>query len=129
MYSEFKAFLAKNNVMALAVAFIMGAAVGKLVSALVNDLIMPVVGAVLPSGDWRQITSQIGNAKFLLGDFAGTVLDFAIISFVVFLIGKALIKPAPTPDTKTCPACQEVIAAKATRCKYCTETLAKGAMA
>lgn len=129
MYSEFKAFLAKNNIMALAVAFIMGAAVGKLVSALVNDLIMPVVGAILPSGDWRQITFQAGNAKFLLGDFAGTVLDFAIISFVVFLIGKALIKPAPTPETKTCSACQEVIAAKATRCKYCTEVLAKGATA
>jgi large conductance mechanosensitive channel len=119
MYSEFKAFLQKYNVMALAIAFILGAAIGKVVTALVADLMMPIIGMAVPSGDWRQITVQAGTAKFLIGDFLGACLDFVIIAFVIFIIGKALVKPAPTPDTKACPECTEVIAAAAKRCKYC----------
>jgi large conductance mechanosensitive channel len=120
VYQEFKAFLQKYNVMALAIAFILGAAIGKVVSALVADMIMPLIGMAVPSGEWRQIAFQIGNAKFLVGDFMGSVLDFVIIAFVVFLIGKAFLKPTPTPETKACPECLEVIAAAAKRCKYCT---------
>jgi large conductance mechanosensitive channel len=123
MYQEFKAFLQKYNVMALAIAFILGAAIGKVVSALVTDLIMPIIGMAIPSGDWRQIAVQAGSAKFLIGDFAGAVLDFILIALVVFFIGKALLKPAPTPETKTCPACLEVIAKGATRCKHCTSAV------
>jgi len=123
MYQEFKAFLQKYNVMALAIAFILGAAIGKVVTALVTDLIMPIIGMAIPSGDWRQIAVQAGSAKFLVGDFAGSVLDFILIALVVFFIGKALLKPAPTPETKTCPACLEVIAKAATRCKHCTATV------
>src|SRR5258708_12475219 len=103
MYQEFKAFLQKYNVMALAIGFILGAAIGKVVSALVADMIMPLIGMAVPSGEWRQIAFQIGNAKFLVGDFMGSVLDFVIIAFVVFLIGKALLKPPPTSHPKTCP--------------------------
>jgi large conductance mechanosensitive channel len=124
MYSEFKAFLQKHNVMALAIAFILGAAVGKVVTALVTDLIMPFVGMVLPTGDWRSAYATAGNAKFLYGDFIGAIVDFVVIAFVVFMLGRALVKPAPTPETKTCPACTEVIASTARRCKYCTESLA-----
>jgi large conductance mechanosensitive channel len=123
MYQEFKAFLQKYNVMALAIAFILGAAVGKVVTALVTDMIMPLIGMAVPSGEWRQIAFQIGTAKFLIGDFIGSIVDFVIIALVVFLIGKALVKPAPTPDTKTCPECTEVIASAAKRCKYCTATV------
>jgi large conductance mechanosensitive channel len=123
MYQEFKAFLQKYNVMALAIAFILGAAIGKVVSALVADLIMPIIGMAIPSGDWRQIAVQAGSAKFLIGDFAGAVLDFILIALVVFMIGKAFLKPAPTPETKVCPACLEVIAKGATRCKHCTATV------
>jgi large conductance mechanosensitive channel len=121
MYTEFKAFLQKHNVMALAIAFILGAAVGKVVTALVNDLLMPIIGMAVPSGDWRQITLDVGNAKFLIGDFLGTVLDFIIIAFAVFVIAKMFLKPEPTPDTKMCPHCTEVIAKAASRCKYCTQ--------
>ena len=67
--------------------------------------------------------SGAGSAKFLVGDFAGAVLDFILIALVVFFIGKALLKPAPTPETKTCPACLEVIAKAATRCKHCTSAV------
>src|SRR5437868_6156547 len=123
MYQEFKAFLQKYNVMALAIAFILGAAIGKVVTALVNDLIMPIIGAAVPSGEYRQMTMQVGSVKFMVGDFLGNVVDFVIIAFIVFLIGKALIKPAPTPETKTCPECTEVIASAAKRCKYCTATV------
>ena len=119
MYQEFKAFLQKYNVMALAIAFILGAAIGKVVTALVTDLIMPLIGMAVPSGEWRQITFQIGTGKFLIGDFIGAIVDFVIIAFVVFVIGKALVKPAPTPETKTCPECTEVIASAAKKCKYC----------
>ena len=123
MHGEFKAFLLKNNVVSLAVAFILGAAVGKVVSALVADLIMPVVGMLSPSGEWRQIAWQLGGAKFLIGDFLGSVLDFLVVALVVFFIAKSLIKPEPTPETKTCPFCLEVLARAATRCKFCTQVV------
>jgi large conductance mechanosensitive channel len=123
MYGEFKAFLLKNNVMSLAVAFIMGAAVGKVVSALVADLIMPVLGIFAPGGEWRQLAFQIGGAKFLIGDFLGSVLDFVVVALVVFLMAKSLLKPAPTPETKSCPFCLEVVAKAATRCKFCTQAV------
>jgi large conductance mechanosensitive channel len=124
MVAEFRAFLLKHNVMAVAIGFILGAAVGKVVTALVTDLIMPIVGAFTPAGDWRTMTMQIGNATFLVGDFLGALLDFFIIAVVVFLIGKALLRPGPSPETKNCPACAEIIAKEARRCKYCTEVLA-----
>jgi large conductance mechanosensitive channel len=123
MYGEFKAFLLKNNVTSLAVAFIMGAAVGKMVSALVADLIMPVVGMLSAGGEWRQIAFQVGGSKFLIGDFLGSALDFLVVALVVFLITKSLLKPAPSPETKTCPFCLEAVAKAATRCKFCTQAV------
>ena len=125
MYKEFKAFLQKYNVMALAVAFILGAAVGKVVSALVTDLIMPIIGLVTPAVDWKQWFFTMGGQKFLIGDFFGALVDFIIIAFVVFIIGKMLLKPEPTPETKTCPHCLEVIASGASYCKYCTQPQTK----
>ena len=121
MITEFKAFLQKNNVMALAIGFILGAAVGKVVTATVNDLLMPIIGLAIPSGDWRQIAIPIRSSKLLVGDFLGAVLDFIIIAFAVFMIGKMFLKPEPTPDTKICPHCTEVVAKAASRCKYCTQ--------
>ena len=73
MVAEFRAFLLKHNVMAVAIGFILGAAVGKVVTALVTDLIMPIVGAFTPAGDWRTMTVQLGNATFLVGDFLGAL--------------------------------------------------------
>lgn len=95
MIGEFKAFLMKHGVIGLAVAVVIGGAVGKLVTALVNDLVMPIVGAFTPSGDWRQATWTVGNVKFGIGDFVGAFIDFVIISFVIFMIVKALIKEEP----------------------------------
>jgi len=97
MIGEFKAFLLKHGVIALAVAVVIGGAVQKLVAAIVADLIMPVIGALTPSGNWRTATVSIGRIKLGVGDFFGAVLDFLIIALVVFLIVKTLVKEQPAP--------------------------------
>jgi len=89
---EFVSFLNKNKVVGLAVAFIIGAAAAKLVSALVNDIIMPIIAVVIPGGDWRLATLDIGPVKLLVGDFAGALIDFVIIAFVIFIVVKYMVK-------------------------------------
>ena len=137
MWNEFKAFLLKTNAFALAVGVIIGAATGKVVSAIVTDLLMPIISLLIPSGSWREaeivLTSTTGpDGKPVVnairyGDFLGNLVDFAIIAFVVFLITKALLreKPAPagSPTTKTCPECKEAVAIEARRCKFCTTAI------
>ncbi len=99
MVGEFKAFLVKQGVLGLAVAVVIGGAITKLVAAIVADLIMPIVGAAVPAGDWRKAVVQIGNVKFMVGDFAGVVLDFLIVALVVFLMVRKLVKETP-PETE-----------------------------
>jgi large conductance mechanosensitive channel len=130
MVKGFKEFLLKNNVLALAVAVIVGGAVGKVVSSLAADVIMPVIGKMLPSGEWRSAKLVIGTSvgpdgkevinTINYGSFFGSVVDFIIIALVVYLITKALIKEAPAAPAKNCPRCKEAIAIDATRCKFCT---------
>jgi len=127
MLKEFKDFLLKQNALALAVAVIIGAAVSKVVSGIVDDLVMPIVGVLLPGGEWRnaQLTLS-GNNAIKYGDFAGRLIDFLIVSFVTFMILKTVLreKPKETPATKTCSYCLEVVPAAATRCRACTSQLA-----
>ena len=89
---EFMDFLNKFGVIGLAIAFIIGGAAGRLITALVADLLMPVVAVVIPGGDWRTTTFVVGPVKFLLGDFAGALIDFIIIALVVFMLSKQLSK-------------------------------------
>src|SRR5512143_3144693 len=105
MIKGFKEFLFKNNVLALAVAVIVGGAVGKVVTSLAQDIIMPVVSPLLPSGEWRTAQIMIGKAAVKWGSFLGNVVDFLIIAFIVYLMTKALIKEPAPPPTKTCPRC------------------------
>ena len=133
MVSEFLAFLRKTNALALAVAVIIGAAIGKVVTSVVGDLLMPVVGLFVGGGDWRSWTIPLKTApdgKVLTalgaGSFLGAVVDFVIIALFVFMVTKSLLReqPAPAgPPTKTCGACGEAVLAKATRCKHCTSAL------
>jgi len=126
----FIAFLRQTNALALAVAVIIGAAVGKVVTSLVSDILMPVISLMMPAGDWREAKIALSHKpdgavdKALgIGPFAGTVIDFVIIAFVVYLITKSLLKPAPAPpgpEMKTCPQCLEMIPAAAKRCRACT---------
>ncbi len=91
MWAEFKEFIGKAGVLGLAIGFIMGTAIGKVVTALVQDLIMPIPGGFVPGGDWKKaiISVPIGNGmNFGVGDFIGTIIDFGIIAFVIFMIAK-----------------------------------------
>jgi large conductance mechanosensitive channel len=90
--SEFKEFLNEYKVVGLAVAFIMGAAVTALVKSLVDSIIMPIVGVVLPSGDWQTAVLEVGPAKLAVGAFLAAFLNFVIIAFVVFMIAKMVLK-------------------------------------
>ncbi|MFH0922496.1 MAG: MscL family protein [Candidatus Micrarchaeota archaeon] len=94
--AEFSEFLKKYQVLGLAVAFIIGAASTKLVTALVNDIVMPMVGVLVPGGDWRASIFQVGPVKFLIGDFVGALIDFIIIALVVFLMVKFIMKEEAT---------------------------------
>jgi large conductance mechanosensitive channel len=119
---EFKEFLLKQNALALAVGVIVGAAMGRVVSGIVDDVIMPVVGLVLPGGDWRNAQVVLsGNNAIKYGDLAGRIIDFAIVAAVVFAILKLVLeKPPPPETTKTCAQCLETIPVLAKRCRACT---------
>lgn len=133
MWREFVEFLTKTNALALAVAVIMGAAIGKVVSSVVGDLLMPVVGLFVGGGEWRAWSIPLKTAPdgkvlsaLAVGSFLGVVVDFAIIALFVFVITKALLKERPAPPgpaMKTCGACGESILARATRCRYCTSSV------
>ena len=93
---EFMEFLMKYQVIGLAVAFIIGAAATKMVTAAVNDIIMPVIAVLIPGGDWKKTELMLGPIKLLVGDFAGAIIDFIIIALVVFLIVKFMMKEDAT---------------------------------
>jgi large conductance mechanosensitive channel len=124
MLRDFKAFLMKDNFVALAIAVVLGAAVGKVVQAIVDDFIMPIVGAVTPSGDWAKATWDVGSMKFGAGNFVSVLINFIIVAFVVWRIAKLIEKPTPAPaPVKTCQYCRKEIDAAATRCPHCTSQL------
>jgi large conductance mechanosensitive channel len=129
MLKEFQEFLMKTNALALAIGVIIGAAVGKVVGSLVSDVLMPVIGLVIPGGAWRDTkwvlsTNADGTPANAVtyGQFFGNLIDFVIIAFVVFMITKALLKPAPAapaPPTKECPECLETLPKAARKCRAC----------
>jgi large conductance mechanosensitive channel len=124
MWREFKAFILRENVLALAVAVVLGAAVGKVVTAVVDDFVMPIVGAVTPGGAWQKATFDVGPVKFGVGDFLSALLNFLIIGFVVWRISKAFLPPPPAgPITKPCPYCKMAVDPQASRCPHCTSDL------
>ena len=134
MWREFREFLLKQNALALAVGVIIGAAAGRVVTSLVADLLMPVISLVMPHGDWQAakivLSQTVGpDGKPVVnsinyGAFLGTVLDFIVVAFVVFMIVRSLLKPSPAAPVKTCPFCKEIVPADASKCKACTSQLA-----
>ncbi len=129
MLKEFREFLLKTNALALAVGVIIGGAVGKVVSSLVADILMPIISLGIPGGSWREAkfvlkTNPDGTVAtaITIGNFLGTVVDFVIIGFCIFILTRILLKPepaAPGPPMKTCPECKEVIPADARKCRAC----------
>ena len=125
MWKEFKAFLIKENVLALAIAVVVGGALNTLVTAMVEDFIMPVVAATTPDPSSWQTAEVPGPIPFKVGHFGAALLNFLIVGFVAWRISKAFIRPSPSvaPATKPCPFCKMAIDATATRCSHCTSQL------
>ncbi len=142
MFKEFKEFIMRGSVLDLAIGVIIGGAFGKIVSSLVNDIIMPPIGMLLGKVNFADLyinlsgtdypslaaAQEAGAPTLNYGMFLNSILEFIIIALVIFLIVKQvnrMSKPkvAAEPTTKTCPFCQSEIAIKATRCPNCTSEL------
>ncbi|CAG0951154.1 Large-conductance mechanosensitive channel [Anaerolineae bacterium] len=128
MFEEFKKFVMRGNVLDLAIAVIIGGAFGKIVTSLVGDLLMPLIGLLLGGVDFSSLAIMVGEAEIKYGAFIQSIVDFLIIAFVIFLIVRAAnrvtAKPAPVaPTTKDCPYCLSKIPLKATKCAYCASSL------
>jgi large conductance mechanosensitive channel len=123
LWNEFKAFAVKGNVIDLAVAFVIGAAFSKIVNALVEGIVMPLIGKALPSLSWK--TYEVGGVQ--VGALLGAVIDFFIVALVLFLVvvkvmgtvKKMRHEDPPDPTTKKCTECLEEIPLLARRCRAC----------
>ena len=146
MFKEFREFIARGNVIDLAVAVVIGAAFGKIVTSLVEGVVMPPIGLVLGKVDFASLFYVLDSTKgvpvsladakakgvpvIAYGQFINDVINFLIIAFVIFLIVKAYNRlkskqaTDAAPTTKDCPYCLSTIPLKATRCKDCTAELA-----
>ena len=143
MLKEFKEFAMRGNVLDMAVGIIIGAAFGKIVSSMVDDVLMPPIGRLMGGVDFSNLFVSLsaqhydslaaakaaGAATINYGVFLNTIINFLIVAFAIFLLVKQvnnLQKPAPAPAapaTKDCPHCLSTIPAKATRCSHCTSQL------
>ena len=142
MFAEFKKFIQRGNVMDLAIGVIIGAAFGKIVTSLVNDVFMPVIGLALGAVDFSnrflslngKVYDTLAAAKadkaptLNYGVFINTLVEFLIVAFVVFLVVKQLNRfmsepPPPPASTKECPHCCTAIPLAAKRCPACTSAL------
>ncbi len=129
----FKTFLLRGNVVDLAVAVVMGAAFGAVVTALVKDLLTPLIAAAIGSPDFSGIFFTVNGSKFMVGEFANAVLSFILIGaavyfFVVLPLNHFLARlrrgeAPPDPTTKKCPECLSVVPVAARRCAFCASPL------
>jgi large conductance mechanosensitive channel len=142
MFKGFREFIMRGNVLDLAVAVIIGAAFGKIVTSLVNDILMPPLGLALKNVDFSNLFIDLsgghhatlaqakaaGDATIAYGIFLNNVIDFLIVAFAIYFLIQAANKmkraPAPAdPTTKECPFCHTTIPIAATRCPNCTSNL------
>lgn len=131
---EFKEFVARGNVMDMAVGIIIGGAFTAIVTSLVNDILMPVLSLITGGFDFSSLCIVLGEgegaATLNYGAFIAAVINFLLIAIVIFILIKAINKlsrkkaeePAPA-TTKECPFCKEQVAIQATRCPHCTSEL------
>ena len=135
MFQGFKQFMLRGNVLDLAVAVVMGAAFGAVVTALVKDLITPLIAAIIGKPDFSAIEFTVNGSKFLIGDFINAVVSFLLIGaavyfFIVLPVNQLLARmrrgeAAPDPTTKKCPECLSDIPIAARRCAFCTSPIAE----
>lgn len=146
MFKEFKEFAARGNVVDLAVGVILGAAFGKIVTSLVDDILMPPVGLLLGGADFSNLfislngqpyaslaqAKEAGAPTINYGVFLNSIISFLIVVFAVFLLVRQINRmrrqeePAAAPVVKECPFCCSTIPIKAARCPQCTSELASG---
>ncbi|MFN2532660.1 MAG: large conductance mechanosensitive channel protein MscL [Pyrinomonadaceae bacterium] len=137
MYREFKEFIARGNVIDLAVAVVIGAAFGRVVTSLVESVLMPPIGLLLGKVDFSNLFIDLSGLRpqsladaqlrglpvIAYGTFLNDVISFVIIALVIFLIVRAINRlkrePPPPPNTKDCPFCLTAIPLAATRCAAC----------
>ena len=143
MLKEFKAFVMRGNVMDMAVGIIIGAAFGKIITSLVNDVIMPPIGLLLGHVDFGSLfldlsgkgyetlkaAQEAGAPTINYGMFINTIINFVIVAFAIFVMIRMLERlrkkeepPAP-PATKECPHCLSAVPVKASKCAFCTAEL------
>ena len=128
MLKEFREFAMRGNVLDLAVAVIIGSAFGKIITSLVDDVLMPLIGLVMGGVNFADLSFTVGAAVVRWGAFVQSIVDFVIVAFVIFMIIRTMNrmqKPAPVvaPTTRECPFCFSTIPLKATRCPNCTSQL------
>ena len=150
MLKDFKEFAMKGNVMDMAIGVIIGGAFQKIVTSLVNDIIMPAIAVFTGKVNFSNLVFTIGNSSIKYGSFITTVVDFLIIAFSIFIAIRVITKlndrtkenmekmaknnkylknkkkkeePKPEPTTKICPYCFSEINIKATKCPHCTTDL------
>jgi large conductance mechanosensitive channel len=132
LMTEFKEFILRGNVVDLAVAVVIGAAFGAVVTAFVKDIITPFIAAIFGKPDFSTISFTINNSKFYIGDFINAVITFLIIATVIFFFVVKPVNmlmnlrktemPAGLP-TRDCPFCLSNVPLAATRCAFCTSEL------
>lgn len=144
---EFRAFISKGNVVDMAIGVIVGGAFGKIVSSLVDDVIMPLLGILVGGIDFSGLfvaldgkdypnlaaAKEAGAAVLAYGNFIQRVIDFLIIAFVIFMVMKQVTRMVArfqkqeeeAPTTRPCPFCLSPIPLKAIRCPHCTSEVAK----
>jgi large conductance mechanosensitive channel len=133
MLKGFRTFVLRGNVLDLAVAVLMGGAFGAVVTALVKDLITPLIAAVVGKPDFSAIAFTVNGSKFLIGDFINAIVSFLLIAaaiyFFVIVPVNALMarmrrgEAPPDPTTKKCPECLSEVPIAARRCAFCTQPL------
>ena len=129
----FKQFLMRGNVVDLAVAVVIGTAFGAVVTALVKDLITPVIAAIVGKPDFSNITFTVNGSKFLIGDFINAIVSFILIAAAVYFFVVLPLntlnarlhrgEAPPDPTTKKCPECLSVIPIGARKCAFCTSAV------
>lgn len=129
MLKDFRKFILRGNVVDLAVAVVVGGAFGAIVTALVKDLVTPLIAAIGGQPDFSGLTFTINNSKFMYGDFLNSVISFILIAAVIFFLvvqplNKLMSRLQPaeeveTPAERQCPECLSGIPSAAKRCRYC----------
>lgn len=139
-FDDFKKFAFRGNVVDLAVGVVIGGAFGRIVTAVVDDIVMPLVSLFMPNGNWRDAGVTLRHTPasqpdtvLRYGDLMGAVLDFFIIALVLFLLVKRILaaaeahllhtERAQAPTQRACPACFEKVPLQASRCRACTSDL------